>query len=414
MLDAPVNQGTRAAESAARDSYGRLLAYLARAWRDVALAEDALGEAFAKALETWPHGGVPENPEAWLLVAARNRLKDLARSGKVRTNAAPSVLLLSQTEYEAPPTIADKRLELLFVCAHPAIDEAARTPLMLQTVLGLTAQRIASSFLIAPDTMARRLSRAKQRIRDIGIAFEVPAQDELPERSEFVLEAIYAAYGQGWDGTGTDDIGQKGLAEEAIWLARVLVQLRPNDAEALGLLALMLFCQSRAGARRVGHCYVPLAEQDVALWNLAMAREAEALLHSAGRLKQPGRFQLEAAIQSAIVQSRLSGADMRHPIWTLHVLLARQAPTISNLVGLAAAAAEANGARAGLDELRNLPEALTRDYQPFWALRADLLRRLGDQMDAARQAYERAIGLSTDNGVRLYLLQKRDALMPEA
>jgi len=402
----PKEHGRRAAENAARTSYGRLLAYLARAWRDVVAAEDALAEAFAKALDVWPKQGVPHNPDAWLMVAARNRLRDGARARKTREHMARSLSVLMPTEGEELPIIADKRLELMFVCGHPAIDPAARTPLMLQTVLGLTAERIASSFLVSPDTMGRRLSRAKARIKDTGIAFEVPSEDQLGERVGNVLEAIYAAYGQGWDSTGSDDQTRKGLTEEAIWLARVLLDLQPADAEALGLLALMLFCESRSAARRAGGRYVPLAEQDTALWDMQMAREAEETLRTAGGLRQPGRFQLEAAIQSVLVQSRMTGADRRLQAWTLHGLLAQTAPTIGNLVGLAAATAEVHGPEAGLHELAQLPEAATIDYQPFWALTAQLLQQLGTDRQATERAFQRAIGLTEDGAVRAYLIGK--------
>jgi RNA polymerase sigma-70 factor (ECF subfamily) len=407
----PVNgslhaQGRRAAENAARTSYGRLLAYLSREWRDVAAAEDALAEALARALESWPTQGLPANPDAWLLVTARNQLRDGARAQKTREHLAHSLLVLAPTEGEDIPMIADKRLELMFVCGHPAIDAAARTPLMLQTVLGLTAERIAPSFLVSPDTMGRRLSRAKARIKDTGIAFEVPEEHELGERMGDVLEAIYAAYGQGWDSTGSDNQTRKGLTEEAIWLARVLVELRPADAEALGLLALMLFCESRSAARRAEGRYVPLAEQDTALWNLGMAREADDILRIAGGLQQPGRFQLEAAIQSVLVHSRLTGADLRLPALALHGLLAQQAPTIGNLVGLAAATAEVHGPAAGLHELAQLPDAMTGNYQPFWALQAHLLQQLGSDRHAIAMAFSRAIGLTEDEAVRAYLIEK--------
>jgi RNA polymerase sigma-70 factor, ECF subfamily len=406
LQDPDQNQGRREAENAARTSYGRLLAYLARQWRDVAAAEDALAEAFARALDIWPTQGVPANPDAWLMVTARNRMRDGVRAQKTREQTTNSLMVLAPTETEDIPTIADKRLELMFVCGHPAIDAAARTPLMLQTVLGLTAERIASSFLVSPDTMGRRLSRAKARIKDTGIAFEVPGEDELGDRMGNVLEAIYAAYGQGWDSTGSDDQTRKGLTEEAIWLARVLLELRPDDAEVLGLLALMLFCESRSDARRVEGRYVPLAAQDIALWNLPMAREAEDKLRTAGGLKQPGRFQLEAAIQSVLVQSRLTGADLRLPTWTLHGLLAQKAPTIGNLVGLAAATAEVHGPEAGLRELAQLPETVTRDYQPFWALKAQLLQQLGTDRQATETAFRQAIGLTEDGAVRTYLIGK--------
>lgn len=323
---------------------------------------------------------------------------------------ANSLVVMASTETEGMPVIADKRLELMFVCAHPAIDAAARTPLMLQTVLGLTAERIASSFLVSPDTMGRRLSRAKARIKDTGIAFEVPEAGELSERMENVLEAIYAAYGQGWDSAGSDDQTRKGLTEEAIWLAQVLVELRPKDAEALGLLALMLFCESRRAARRVDGSYVPLVEQDTALWDQPMAREAEERLRTAGRLKRPGRFQLEAAIQSVLVESRLTGVDMRLPMWKLHGLLAQQAPTLGNLVGLAAATGELHGPEAGLNELAQLPEAVIRDYQPYWALKAQLLQQLGGEQHATTAAFNRAIGMTEDGAVRAYLINKSTQL----
>lgn len=398
--------GQRAAESAARTSYGRLLAYLAQQWRDVAAAEDALAEAFARALDIWPTQGVPTNPDAWLMVVARNHLRDGARAQKTREKLAHNLMLLAPTETEEMPMIADKRLELMFVCGHPAIDVAVRTPLMLQTVLGLTAERIAASFLVSPDTMGRRLSRAKLRIKNTGIAFEIPEEDELDERMDHVLEAIYAAYGQGWDSTGSDDQTRKGLTEEAIWLAQVLVELRPENAEALGLLALMLFCESRRAARRVEGRYVPLSEQDTALWNLEMAHEAEQKLRTAGGFKKPGRFQLEAAIQSVQVQSRLTGTDLRLPAWTLHGLLAQKAPTIGNLVGLAAATAEVHGPEVGLHELAQLPEAMTMDYQPFWALKAQLLQQLATDQEATAKAFSRAIGLTEDEAIRAYLINR--------
>lgn len=406
MDDSLHEHGRRAAEKAARTSYGRLVAYLARQWRDVAAAEDALADAFAKALDIWPKRGVPANPDAWLMVAARNRLRDQARAQRTREQTTSSLVIIAPTETEDMPLIADKRLELMFVCAHPAIDAAARTPLMLQTVLGLTAERIASSFLVSPDAMGRRLSRAKARIKDTGIAFEVPEDDQLDERLGDVLEAIYAAYGQGWDSPGSDDQTRKGLTEEAIWLARVLVELRPQDAEALGLLSLMLFCESRSVARRAQARYVPLAEQDMALWNLPMASEAEETLQTAGRLRQPGRFQLEAAIQSVLVQSRLTGLDLRLPAWTLHRLLVQKAPTIGNLVGLAAATAEAHGPEAGLHDLAQLPEVMIANYQPYWALKAHLMQQLGTDREAIATAFSRAIGLTEDGTVRAYLIDK--------
>lgn len=217
----------RAAERAARQSYGRLVAYLVRSWRDVAAVEDALGEAFAKALEAWPATGVPDQPDAWLLVAARRRLTNASRSSKVRSDGLRSLMVTTPDHTEDSAVLPEKRLELMFACAHPAIEATMHAPLMLQTVLGLSAERIASSFLVSPDTMGRRLSRAKLRIRDIGLGFQLPELEDLPQRSASISEAIYAAYGQGWDSIASDDATRRGLSEEAIWLATVLVHSAP-------------------------------------------------------------------------------------------------------------------------------------------------------------------------------------------
>src|SRR5712692_3375427 len=273
MTDAP-----RATEEAARTSYGRLVAYLSARFRDLAAAEDALGEAFRAALETWPRNGVPEMPEAWLLVAARGHAIDRARRAAVRADAAPTLRLLADEVQAASREagLPDDRLRLLFICAHPAIDAEVRTPLMLQTVLGLDAARIASAFCVAPATMGQRLVRAKAKIRVAGMSFEGPEPSEVPARLGAVLEAIYAAYGVGWDDAAGADPRRSGLAEEAIWLARLVVQLAPNAPEARGLLALMLHCEARRPARRAPDgAYIPLSEQDVALWSRAMIDEAE-------------------------------------------------------------------------------------------------------------------------------------------
>jgi RNA polymerase sigma-70 factor (ECF subfamily) len=393
----------RAVEHAARQSYGRLVAYLVRAWRDLAAVEDALGEAFTKALQTWPVDGVPDNPDAWLLVAARRRLTDAARSSTVRAASLRSLMVTTPDRPEEAGMLPDRRLELMFACAHPAIDAAMHAPLMLQTILGLSAERIASSFLVSPDTMGRRLSRTKLRIRDIGLSFELPQPEDLPQRSASVAEAIYAAYGQGWDSIASDDAARRGLSEEAIWLATVLVHAAPQDAEAHGLLSLMLFCQSRSAARRAKDRYVPLADQQIELWDQQMIAAAERTLGEAGRLQAPGRFQLEAAIQSAMVQSRRTGRDMRRPLLALHAGLLYFAPTIGNCVGHAVALADAEGPAAGLNALADLPSDRVATYQPYWAARAHLLARLDGQTDAVREALLHAIGLTEDPAVRAYL-----------
>jgi predicted RNA polymerase sigma factor len=250
----------RAIEVVARDSYGRLLAFVATRTRDVAAAEDALGDAFVAALNTWPRDGVPANPAAWLLTAARRRLIDQQRTGQRVQSASELVLeqVADKPAAEAEP-FPDERLNLMFVCAHPAIDPSVHTPLMLQTVLGLDAATIARAFLVPPATLGQRLVRAKAKIRDTRIAFEVPDGAELPRRLDAVLGAIYTAYGSGWEDAAGADAWARGLADEAIWLARVLVQRLPDEPEARGLLALILYCEARRLSRRTpAGDYVPL------------------------------------------------------------------------------------------------------------------------------------------------------------
>ena len=403
-----MSDAAAAAELAARGSYGRLLAYLAARWRDLARAEDALGDALLAALETWPRTGVPDTPEAWLLTAARRRLVDGARHASVTAAAeADLTLMLDERGDRAPhPALPDERLALLFACAHPAIDETARTPLMLQTVLGLDAVRIASAFLVAPATMSQRLVRVKAKIRDAGIRFEVPEPRDLAARLDSVLEAIYAAFGSGWEDVAGADPRRRGLAEEAIWLGRLVVRLLPDAPEARGLLALMLHCEARRPARRdAAGAYVPLTEQDVTRWSLPLIAEAETLLSAAARANAPGRFQLEAAIQSAHAQRALNGKTDWEAIALLYAGLLRCAPTIGARVAYAAALAEARGADAGLAALDTIPADAVAAYQPYWALGGHLLKVLGRNAQA-REAYDRAIGLSEDAAVREFLLAR--------
>ena len=398
----------QAAELAARASYGRLLAYLAARWRDVARAEDALGDALLAALETWPRTGVPDNPVAWLLTAARRRLVDGARHAGVAAAAEADLkVMLDERADASPAAFPDERLALLFVCAHPAIDEAARTPLMLQTVLGLDAARIASAFLVAPATMSQRLVRVKAKIREAGIRFEIPAPGELTARLDAVLEAIYAAYGSGWEDVAGADPRRHGLAEEAIWLGRLVARLRPDEPEAQGLLALMLHCEARRAARRdAAGAYVPLGFQDLRRWSRPMIEEAEEVLAGAARLKAAGRFQLEAAIQSVHAQRVRTGETDWEAVTLLYEGLLRHAPTIGARVAHAAALGEARDAEAGLAALDAIPPDEVATYQPYWALRGHVLKALGRAPEAG-EAYERAIGLSEDPAVRVFLLGRR-------
>lgn len=393
-------------EFVVRASYGRLVAYLSVRTHDVAAAEDALSDAFRVALETWPRDGVPHKPEAWLLRVARRRMIDQARHAKVSADAVPALWLLAEQaqEPERTGTFPDERLKLLFICAHPAIAAGARTPLMLQTVLGLDAARIASAFLVAPASMSQRLVRAKAKIRDAGIAFEVPKRSELPVRLGFVLEAIYAAYGTGWEDVVGTDPRRRGLAEEAIWLARVLVRLVPADPEVRGLLALMLHCEARRGARRTPEGdYVPLCKQDIALWSESRIEEAERELAEAATHRSMGPYQLEAAIQSVHAQRAVTGHTDWEAIALLYEHLVSLTPTLGALVGRAAALAQAQDATTGLATLDAIAPDLVFAYQPYWAVRAHLLTKLGRPQDA-HEAYTRAVGLSEDMQVRKFLM----------
>ena len=399
----------RTIERVARESYGRLVAYLSAHTRDVAGAEDALSEALLTALQVWPRDGLPKNPEAWLLTAARHSIIDLIRHQRVVSESEPTLLLLkdNSTEMNLATEFPDERLKLLFVCAHPAIDPTMHTPLMLQTVLGLDAARIAGAFLISAKTMGQRLVRAKTKIRDAGIQFEIPDKGELPGRLEAVLEAIYAAFGIGWDDmAGTDQRGRD-LTEEAIWLARVLLELIPDEPEARGLLALMLYCDARRAARRgPDREYIPLSDQDSKQWSFPLIDEAEQQLAAAFKYGRPGRFQLEAAIQSAHAERARSGRTDWAAISAFYQHLIRILPTPGTRTGYAAALAEANGPQAGLAVLDAIESDAVSSYQPYWAVRAHLLQQLGKTPEALN-AYDRAIGLAEDPAVRKFLLKRR-------
>ncbi len=397
------------AESTARHSYGKLVAFLAARTRDVTAAEDALADAFASALAHWPASGIPDNPEAWLLATARRKAIDGVRKEKTRINADPHLKLIAEEASEVIEEggIPDERLRLMFACAHPAIDPAIRAPLILQTILGLDAARIASAFLVSPSTMAQRLVRAKARIRETGIPFRIPDRPELPERLDAVLAAIYAAFTEGWADPAGTETRRRELAGEAIWLGRLVASLMPNEPEALGLVSLMLFAEARRTARRDSEGgYVPLAEQDVAEWNQDLIGEAEELLLKASAMRRPGRYQIEAAIQSAHVVRRSQGQADWKAIVDLYGILASMVPSPVVALNRAVALAQAghpDDALVVLDDLADDPRLA--DYQPYWAARAEILVRVGKKPEA-ETAYERAIGLEHDPSVRAFLQGK--------
>lgn len=432
---AAVQAARRAAEHAARVSYGRLLALLAARTRDIAASEDALAEALVSALRSWPVSGVPAQPEAWLMTAARHTLSNGARHRAVAEAVAADLALLS--DEAAPDALADsdrwpdERLKLLFVCAHPAIDAAVRTPLMLQTVLGLDAAQVAAAFLVAPATMGQRLVRAKAKIKQAGLRFELPTADDLPARLADVLQAVYAAYGTSWDAVavagadggppdrarppggrwpdGAATSGASELAAEALYLGRLLVTLLPGEPEPQGLLALMLHCEARRAARRSPEGdFVPLVRQDTRRWSRDLIIEAEGWLVTASRAGVFGRFQCEAAIQSVHAQRAVTGRLDHQALDTLYALLLRHSPSVGARVGQAAAWVETSRPQQALDLLDDLAAPGAADigsYQPYWVTRARALAALPGRDGEARAALERAIGLSTDEAVRRFLRQ---------
>jgi RNA polymerase sigma-70 factor, ECF subfamily len=405
-MTAGASEGVRAAERAARESYGRLIAFLCVRTRNIAAAEDALADAFAAALQAWPQTGVPRNPDAWLLTVARRRYIDAIRRQQRDMQAGEDQAMLLTEEADALVAagdhIPDRRLALMFACAHPAIERGARAPLILQTLFGLGAAQISEAFLVSPATMGQRLVRAKARLKDAGIPFRIPDPEQLPERLDVVLEAIYAAYSKAWGELG--EVVSSDLVGEAIWLGRLIVRLLAQEPEPKGLLALILYTEARRKARRgISEEYIPLEQQDIALWDTALIDEAEALLREASAGGPTGRHQLEAAIQSAHIARRLTGVDNWRSIIALydHLLVLTGSPVAA--LNRAAALCELEGPVLALAALEQLAtDRRLADYQPYWATRAHLLARAG-RREEAREAFTVAAGLATDPAVRHYL-----------
>lgn len=352
---------------------------------------------------------MPDAPEAWLLTAARRKSLDRHRRGAAARRLAPDLAFLEQTRRLTDPALPDDRLRLLYACAHPDIEPAVRAPLMLQCVLGLDAARMAGAFLVSPATLGQRLSRAKARIAARGTPLTLPDAGDIDDRLDDMLAAIYAAYSVGFDGAPAGDGKARGVGAEAVWLASLMAHLRPDAAEAAALLALMLFAEARRPARLDAEGrFVPLDEQDTALWDAALLADARTALANAAARASLGRYQLEAAIQSVHVARRETGATDRAALLHLYEGLVRVAPTLGAATGRAAALAEVEGAAAGLAALDALGPA-ARGYQPWWALRGDLGLRLGDTL-TAREALDRAAALSADPAVRAWLLARKPAL----
>ena len=401
------------AETAARTGYGRLLALLAAGTHDIAGAEDALADAFERALRTWPVDGVPDRPEAWLLTVARNRQRDRWRSAEAsRTTAldpeADAPAHLDDLDVDAVP---DRRLELMLVCAHPAIGPPARTPLMLNTVLGYTAEQVARIHAVPTATMATRLTRAKNRVRDNRIPFRIPDRSVLPDRMDAILAAVYGAYVIDWS-TGP---GERDLPPEALHLAEVLAELVPDDPEARGLAALVGLSAARRSARTAEDgSFVPLAEQDPSRWDAELIARAHEHLRAAHPHGVLGRYQLEAAVQAVHCARATTGRTDWVTLLDLHRSLHGVAPSLGSATALAAVTAEVEGAAAGLALLDTLggpdDDGRAARFQPAWATRAELLSRLGRREEAVA-AYARAVDLTHTPAERRFLESRRDALL---
>ncbi len=388
-----------------RDSYGRLLALLAAPTRDIAAAEDALADALERAVDRWPNDGIPANPEAWLLTVARNRMRDVWKSHAYRMTEALAENHSEATEVDQVSAIPDRRLELMLVCAHPAIATNIRTPLMLQTVLGVDAAAVAGAFAVEPAAMAQRLVRAKKRIRDAGIPFVLPDRDDLAARLPAVLEAVYGAYAIDWQLT-PQGAPIETLSAEALHLALVLTDLLPYQPEVLGLAALVCLSEARKPARRDPRGrFVPLDKQDVTRWDATLIARGEGLLRRAHGFGRPGRFQYEAAIQSAHCCRPTNPESLRK----LYRALVRVAPSLGAAVALAAVEGQIDGPDAGLRALDAVADPAVDRFQPAWSTRAHLLAEAG-RPAAAAHAYRVAIELTTDRGVADHLHEQLTSL----
>ncbi len=398
-------------ETIFRESYGRLLAYLAVRTGDFSAAEDALGDALLQGLRDWPGNGTPTNPCGWLLTVAKRRWIDRTRHDLIHQREEETVRILlkeAQITSSNPDELPDERLNLLFVCAHPAIDPSVRTPLMLQTVLGLDAARIAGAFLTSPATMSQRLVRAKTKIRASGIPFRVPDPHEWQERVTAVLDAIYAAYTAGWDSCQSEQ-SYHHLAPEAISLCRLLVHHLPEEPEARGLLALMLYTEARRPARFSDNgIFIPLLDQNPEKWIGPLMEEAERNLEKAARARHPGRYQLEAAIQSVHADRRFSRPVAWKVIIGFYDALLSFSDSIGAHIGRAAALAQDGQTAAAIAALDALPEPRIRDYQPYWATRGHLLHSCGKTAEAIN-AWQHAIGLTEHQAIRDYLSLSMEA-----
>jgi RNA polymerase sigma-70 factor, ECF subfamily len=393
-----------------RAEWGRVVAHLIRVTGNWDLAEECAQDAFARALERWPCDGVPENPGGWLKVTARNRAFDRLRRTRVGEDKLREVGK-TLSEYEEQDTdeggIEDDRLRLIFTCCHPALPIEGQVALTLRTLCGLTTVEIARAFMVPTETMAKRIVRVKHKIEDARIPYRVPPDHQLPERLRAVLVVLYALFNEGYSATAGADLIRRDLCAEAIRLARLLVELMPDEPEALGLLSLLLLQDARRPARLDGAGdLITLEEQDRSLWDRAAIAEAIAILDKTMRLRRPGPYQLQAAIAACHTTAATADETDWGEIVVLYDRLSQMVSSPVVALNRAVAIAMADGPEAGLLVVDEIEESGALDgYYLLPATRADLLRRLG-RTAMARGAYERALELAPTEAERRYLRKR--------